>query len=125
MNDEYILMNESKLIIGAAMEVHNVLGRGHSEQIYCDALEIEFGLRGIPNQREVHFPMMYKGILLKRHFQADFVVFERIILEAKAIDQLASGNYRQAINYLASSKLDLCLLINFGGYRLEFKRFVL
>jgi GxxExxY protein len=98
---------------------------GHSEQIYCDALEIEFGLRGIPNQREVHFPMIYKDFLLKRHFQADFVVFEKIIVEAKAIDQLTSGNYKQAINYLASSKLELCLLINFGGERLEFKRFVL
>jgi GxxExxY protein len=105
MPEEFILKDESKLINGSAMEVHNILGRGHSEQIYCDALEIEFGLRGIPNQREIHFPVIYKNILLKRHFQADFVVFEKVIVEVKAIDQLTSGNYRQAINYLASSKL--------------------
>lgn len=125
MAEQYILTNESKQIIGAAMEVHNILGRGHSEQIYCDALEIEFGLRRIPYEREIHFPIKFKNITLKSHFQADFVIFERIILEAKAIDQLTSGTYRQAINYLASSKLDLCLLINFGGERLEIKRFVL
>jgi GxxExxY protein len=115
----------SEKIIGAFYEVHRELGRGHSEQVYCEALAIEFGLQGIPFRCEETFRILYKGHLLKSYFKADFIVFDKILVEVKAIDQLTRSNLRQAINYLASSKEKLCLLVNFGAENLEFKRVVL
>jgi GxxExxY protein len=112
-------------IIGAFYEVHNELGRGHSEQVYCEALTIEFGLQGIEFNCEETFRVLYKGHFLKAHFRADFVVFHKILVEVKAIDQLTKPNLRQAINYLAASGHKLCLLVNFGGERVEVKRVVL
>lgn len=123
--NELIFEELSSEVIKAFFEVHNVLGRGHSEQVYCEALCIEFGLRGIEFNCEETFRVVYKGHQLKAHFRADFVVFDKIIVEVKAIDQLTSPNLRQAINYLASSGHKLCLLVNFGGEKVEVKRVVL
>jgi GxxExxY protein len=126
MTNQHLVYEElSEKIIAAFYEVHNELGRGHSEQVYCEALSIEFGLNGIPFRCEETFRVLYKGHLLKAHFRADFVVFDKILVEVKAIDQLSKPNLRQAINYLASSGHKLCLLVNFGGERVEFKRVVL
>ena len=115
----------SEQIIAAFFEVHRELGRGHSEQVYCEALAIELGLQNIPFNCEETFRIVYKGHLLKSHFRADFVVFNKILVEVKAIDQLTRSNLRQAINYLASSGEKLCMLVNFGVEQLEFKRVVL
>lgn len=126
MKENELLHSElSKKIIAACYEVHHELGRGHSEQVYCEALAIEFGLMGIPFTCEEIFRIIYKGHLLKSHFRADFIAFEKVLIEVKAIDQLTSSSLRQAINYLASSGEKLCLLVNFGAEQLEIKRVIL
>jgi GxxExxY protein len=82
-------------------------------------------LQSIDFNSEETFRILYKGHLLKAHFRADFVVFDKILVEVKAIDQLTRSSLRQAINYLASSEKKLCILVNFGAENLEFKRVVL
>ena len=112
-------------IIGCCMEVHKNLGKGFNEIVYKDALEIEFKLNEIPYQREKEFNIEYKGFALPRKYNADFVVFDKIILEAKAIEFLTSSHLKQTLNYLAASKLKLGLLVNFGEDSLKHKRVIL
>ena len=107
------------------MEVHTALGKGHSEVLYKDALEIEFKEQQIPYSREKEFSVDYKGTVLPHHYFADFVVYDKIILEAKAIEMLSSGHTKQILNYLAASKLKLGLIVNFGEDSLKFERVVL
>ena len=122
---EWIYKDESYKIIGACMEVHNELGKGFSETVYKDALEIEFQLQGISYSREIQFEILYKGHLLPRKYNADFVVYDKIILEVKAIGTLDSGNLQQTLNYLAASKIKLGLLVNFGEDTLKYQRILL
>jgi GxxExxY protein len=82
---ELILKNESYQIIGKCFEVHNQLGPGFLEVVYKDALELEFQQAGIPYEREKEYSIVYKGTLLRRKYYADFVVFDSIILEVKAV----------------------------------------
>ena len=112
-------------IIGAAMEVHKVLGSGFLEAVYQEALEIEFTLRGIPFESYKNLKIPYKESVLKKCYEADFVVFEKIIVEIKALDSIISKNKAQIINYLKATKLRLGVLINFGEESLAWKRFVL
>ena len=107
------------------MEVHKILGKGHSEIIYGDALEYEFKKNEIPYSREVKFNISYKDILLPHHYYSDFVVFEEIILEIKAIKELSNSEIKQTLNYLAASKNKLGLLVNFGEDSLKYKRVIL
>lgn len=122
---EPIYKEESYQIIGCCMEVHGVLGRGHDELVYKDALEIEFKRRGIPYSRERQYVLTYKGVVLPHHYFADFVVMEKIILEAKAVECLVDAHVKQTLNYLAAAKLKLGLLVNFGEESLASKRVVL
>jgi len=112
-------------IIGCCIEVHKNLGKGFNEVVYKDALEIEFKLRNIPYQREKEFTIDYKGFMLPRKYIADFVAFDRIILEVKAIESLTNSHLKQTLNYLATSKLRLGLLVNFGEDSLKHKRVIL
>ena len=107
------------------MEVHRILGRGHNEVIYKDALEHEFSINQIPFSREKSYKIKYKDIILPRGYNADFVVYDKIILESKAIESLTRGHVKQTLNYLAASKLKLGLLVNFGEESLTHKRVVL
>ncbi len=116
---------ESYKIIGICMEVHNNLGAGFLEIVYKDALEYEFKKAGILYQREKQYTINYKGIILPHKFYADFVVFDKIILEVKAIKSIASEHIAQAINYLKVSENKLALIVNFGEIRLYSKRIVL
>ncbi|HTX20992.1 MAG TPA: GxxExxY protein [Candidatus Aquilonibacter sp.] len=122
---ELIYKDEALKIIGCCMEVHRELGKGHDEVIYKDALEIEFQRQGIPFKREQEFKLTYKGVILPHKYFADFVVMDKIILEAKAIECLTDSHVRQTLNYLAASKLKLGLLVNFGEDSLNYKRVVL
>ena len=122
---ELLYKNEAYDIIGACMEVYNGLGKGFSEIVYKDALEYEFKLNDFPYEREKSFAIMYKGQKLSHSYNADFVVFNKIALEIKAIEQLVPGNIRQTLNYLAASKLKLGLLVNFGEDSLKHKRIIL
>jgi len=122
---ELIYKDEAFKIIGCCMEVHRELGKGHDEVIYKDALEIEFQRQGIPFKRELEFKLAYKGVILPHKYFADFVVLDKIILEAKAIGCLIDSHVKQTLNYLAASKLKLGLLVNFGEDSLNYKRVVL
>ena len=80
--DDYYLKDETYKIIGLCMEIHKILGKGHSEVVYKDALEYEFKMNSIPYQREKEYRIEYKDIILPRNYFADFVVYDEIILEA-------------------------------------------
>ncbi|MCD4747688.1 MAG: GxxExxY protein, partial [Bacteroidales bacterium] len=90
MTEKIIYKEESYKIIGICMEVHSILGKGHSEVVYKDALEYEFQVAKIPYSREKQYEIEYKSIILPHHYFADFVVYNKIILEVKAIETLTS-----------------------------------
>lgn len=123
--DIIYLKEESYKIIGICMEVHKILGKGHSEVVYKDALEYEFKINSIPFEREKIYEIEYKDIILLRKYIADFVVYNEIIFEVKAISQLTNSDIKQTLNYLASSKNKLGLLANFGEDSLKYKRIIL
>ena len=110
-------------IIGAAMEVHNVLGPGFLEAVYQSALEKEFGLRGIPFESKVKLPISYKDELIGV-YEADLIVGGKIIVELKSISKLNSAHEAQAIHYLTATGLQLAILINFGVRSLDYQRVV-
>jgi GxxExxY protein len=122
---EPIYKEESYQIIGLCMEVHRELGKGHDEVIYKDALEFEFGQNQMPFAREKEYRIQYKTIVLPHKYFADFVVFDKILLEAKAVEKLTDAHVKQVLNYLAASKLKLGLLVNFGEDSLAWQRVVL
>ncbi len=122
MEDLILYKKESYDIIGAAMEVHRIIGCGFTEPVYQEALELEFDLRGIPYEREKTFRVTYKGQLLDKEFRADFVCYDSIIVELKAVTDITDEHYAQVYNYLKASGLSLGLLINFGKKSLEHKR---
>jgi len=115
---------ETFAIIGAAMEVHRELGRGFLELVYQTALALEFQERMIPFKAEVALPICYKGKLLTCGYRADFVCFENIIVETKAISKLTGADEAQLINELKATGLHRGLLLNFGAASLEHKRLV-
>lgn len=111
-------------IIGAAMEVHHELKRGFLEPVYQDALEIEFRLHEIPYQREVKLPVSYKGRRLCATCRADFICYESVIVELKALSKLSGTEKAQILNYLKATGFEIGLLLNFGAPSLEYKRFI-
>ena len=111
-------------IIGAAMEVHRNLGGGFLEVVYGDALEMEFQERGIPYQREKDLHIYYKNKLLPHFYKADFICYESIVVELKAVESLTVESQAQILNYLAATKCKVGLLLNFGKRSLEKRRFV-
>jgi len=122
---ELLYKEETYKIIGVCMEIHKHLGKGHSEVLYKDAAEYEFRQNNIPFVREQKYDVVYKNIILPHYYFADFVVFDKIIVEFKAIESLTSSHTKQTLNYLAASKIKLGLLINFGEDSLKFERVIL
>ena len=120
-----IFREESYLIMGACMEVHRELGCGFLEAVYQTALAIEFERQKIPFEREKEIEIFYKGIHLNKKYCADFICYNKILLELKAMNNLISEHESQILNYLKATQLRLGLLINFGKINLEYKRFVL
>jgi len=123
--EDLIYKEESYKIIGICFDVHNNLGPGFLEIVYKDALEYEFRKAGIPYSRETKYEANYKNVILPHKFYADFVVYDKIILEAKAVSGIADEFVAQAINYLKVSNNKLVLIVNFGELRLNSKRIVL
>jgi GxxExxY protein len=119
------LKEESYAVIGVCMEVQNILGYGFSEIIYKDAIEAEFIDNGIRYLREEQLSVCYKGKWLKHRFVADFVVFDKIILEIKSTDKGITEEYiSQTLNYLRVSGNNVALIVNFGKQRLDYKRLI-
>ncbi len=112
-------------IIGAAIEVHKHLGCGFLEAIYQEALAIEFAKRNVPFKREVRLPVYYKGQLLATAYCADFICFDSVITELKALAHMSGTEEAQLINYLKATGYEVGLLLNFGGRSLQHRRFVL
>lgn len=111
-------------IIGAAIEVHNQLGSGFLEGVYQEAISLEFKERGIPYRREVEIPLFYKGHTLNSAYKADFICFDSVIVELKALAKLTGIEEAQIINYLKATGHSLGLLLNFGAPTLEYRRFI-
>ena len=111
-------------IIGAAMEVHKQLGCGFLEPVYQEAFTIELTARNIPFRREVGLPVRYKGQLLETGYRADFVCFDSVVIELKALARMSGTEEAQIINYLKATAYEVGLLLNFGARSLEHRRFV-
>jgi len=122
--NEKILNDQSYAVIGACMAVHRELGSGFLEAVYQEALEIEFDLRDIPYIREKKLSVFYKGEVLEKSYFADFICFDEIIVELKALSNLEGAHEAQIINYLKATNYQLGLLINFGQFSLQQKRVI-
>ena len=110
-------------VIGAAMEVHRILGPGFLEAVYQVALERELTLRGVPFERQVKLPVIYKDILVGEYF-ADVVIDKKFVVEIKAVSKFNASHQAQAMHYLAATGLRLALLLNFGTGSLEHRRLI-
>jgi GxxExxY protein len=121
---EIYYKEESYKIIGACMEVHNELGSGFNELVYQEAAAIEFKSRNIPFEREKELKISYKDEKLIKKFKIDFLCYDKIILEFKAISDLNENHFTQVIGYLKASGIKLGLLINFGDESLQYRRIV-
>ncbi len=111
-------------IIGAAMEVHRQLGCGFLEAVYQEALTLELAARGVPTRHQVELPIFYKGQELNTSYRADFLCYDSVIVELKALDALSGLEEAQILNYLKASAHEIGLLLNFGTRSLEYKRFI-
>lgn len=121
---EILYKGESYKIVGAMLNVHNELGCGFLEAVYQDALEIEFSMQGIPYEREKEYDILYKGHVIDNKYRVDFVCYDKIIVELKAIGMLLSVHYSQVLNYLKMSSLKLGILANFGESKLNTQRII-
>jgi GxxExxY protein len=116
---------ESYDIIGAAQEVHKILGNGFLEPVYQEALALEFVTREIPFEKEKELRITYKGQYLIKRYMADFICYNQIILELKAVSQLKAEHESQLLNYLNATGKKLGILLNFGEPSLIFKRLII
>ena len=121
-NNNYHLQEETKTIIGLAFEIHKRLGNGFLEIVYKDAMEYEMKSSDIFYEREKEFNIIYKNIILPHKFFADFVIYNKLILEIKAQNGIANAHYSQTLNYLKVSGCKVGLILNFGEPSLKIKR---
>lgn len=120
---ELILKDEVYQIVGAAMEVSNQLGCGFLEAVYQEALGIELEERQIPHVQQKRIEISYKSRALNKEYIADFVCHDQIIIEIKAIKEIAGVQEAQILNYLKATGLPVGLILNFGAPQLEWKRY--
>ena len=121
-----IYSKESYNILGACFEVYNKMGNGFLESVYQECLEIEFKLRNIPFVAQKPLKIQYKNHQLQQTYKPDFICYDKIILEIKAVSQLTEEFYAQILNYLKLTGYKLGILANFGHYpNLEYKRIAL
>lgn len=123
--ENFPLKEETYAIIGICMEVHRILGHGFLEIVYKDAIEYEVKKKEIRYEREKEYIVLYKDIILPHKFFADFILFDKVILEVKAIEGGISDDFiARMLNYLKVSECKVGLIVNFGKSKLEYKRFV-
>lgn len=112
-------------ILGACFEVYRRMGCGFLEAVYQECLEIEFEHRDIPYIAQPELKLTYRDRELKKSYQPDFVCYDLVIVEIKAVQEMSSDHYAQLLNYLNGTSLDVGLLANFGHYpKLEYKRMI-
>lgn len=111
-------------IIGAAMDVHKELGSGFLESVYSEAFEYELEEKGIPFKKEQQIDIYYKHIKLDKKFRFDFLCYDEVVVELKAVSNLVSEHEAQLLNYLKATDKKLGLLINFGAKSLQYKRMI-
>ena len=121
--DKMIFPHEAYEIIGAAMEVHNTLGQGFLESVYQEALEIEMRKRNIPFTSQSKIQILYKDVPMEHYFVADFVCYDKIIVELKSVSAILPEHEAQIINYLRATGFKLGILLNFNEESLFFKRY--
>ena len=122
---EIIYKEEAYKIIGACFEVYKTKGCGFTEPMYQECLQIELGLQGIPFVAQPQLQLEYKGSLLTQFFKPDFICYDKIIIEIKALERLANVHRAQTLNYLNATGFELALLVNFGGFpKLDYERIV-
>lgn len=122
---ELIFPEESYLIMGACFRVYNEMGCGFLEPVYQECLEMELRLQCVPFVAQPELALTYRGQMLQRRFRPDFLCFNEINLELKAVSRLASEHRSQVLNYLSASGKRLGMLVNFGHYpKLESERII-
>lgn len=121
---ELLYKDEVYSIIGAAMEVHKELGQGFLESVYQETLSIELKKRNIPFSKETKLNILYNGIEINKFYISDFVCYNKIIVELKALSGIAPEHEAQVINYLKATNYRLGLIINFGSKSLQYKRII-
>lgn len=112
---DLILKDEAYRIVGACFEVYNELGSGFLEAVYQECLEHEFRTRGVPFVSQPVIPITYKGVRIQKAYQGDFLCFDQIIVEIKAVSAFNDVFRAQILNYLRATGMPLGLLINFGA----------
>ena len=123
---ELVYKDESYRIMGACFEVYKEMGCGFVEPVYQECLELELGIQGLPFVAQAALRLRYKGRRLKRKYTPDFIIFGKIVVEIKAVKELADKHRAQVYNYLKATGYRLGLLVNFGHYpKVEYERIVL
>ena len=120
---ELIYKEETYRIVGSAMTVSNTLGCGFLEAVYQEAMEIELKESRVPFEAQKRINIQYKDRILQKEYVADFLCYDRIIVEIKAIKKITEIEETQLLNYLNATKLPLGLIVNFGAPKLEWKRY--
>ncbi len=122
---EVLLKEESYRIMGACFEVYKEMGCGFLEAVYQECLELEFRAQGLPFRSQAELDLHYKGQVLKQKYIPDFILFEKIVVEIKALKELDDTHRSQVHNYLKATGHRLGLLVNFGHYpKVEWERIV-
>lgn len=122
--DEFIYKDEGFKIIGCFYTVYNTLGHGFLESVYQEALAKEFDKQNIPYLKEQKIEVYYNDDKLKKYFKADFVCYDKIIVEVKAQKFVTKADAGQVINYLSATKHKLAYLVNFGAPKIYYKRLI-
>ena len=123
-DNKILYKEESFAIIGACMKVHRTLGAGFLEAVYEEALEREFQNLKIPFKRQVKLDLYYGNQKLTKQYRADFICYDEIIVEIKAVSLIPTAFYAQLQNYLKCTNIELGMLINFGTSSLTYKRMI-
>lgn len=122
--DEFIFKEEGYKIVGCFYAVYNALGPGFLEAVYQEALEREFIKNNIPYVREKKIEVFYGDEKLKKYYRADFICYDKIVIELKAQKFISEADFNQTKNLLVSTKHTLGYLVNFGAPKIFFKRII-
>jgi GxxExxY protein len=121
---DILYKEESYKIVGACMKVHRTLGAGFLEAVYQIALEKELTSQNISFSSQVKLPVFYEGESLGKYYVADFICYDKIVVEIKSATFISDPQEKQLINYLKATGKELGILVNFGAKSLQYKRVI-